>query len=189
MARRRTRGAMATRRLTDWQNGFLTVAANATAADTLTNFVLNAPFNNGPKVTLVRIIGEVHSAIAPTSLCRVLNANLNSTLHMGIQIVPRAQNTAGTPRDPSVVDDQEGSWLWKGSRWHSWMVTDPEGCPPDWYLPTHSVGSDNPHLDIKVKRKIDLSQDQLLLSMHPVGNNTGLEWLTSINLRLLFLES
>jgi len=187
--RARPRGS---RRLTDWNNGFTVVACNLVAHDTETNFILITPFNEGPMVTLVRTVGQIHAAVEPASIAEnVTDTDVCSTLHMGIQVVNRAAGGAGTPRDPSVPDDKEGSeWLWMDSRFAAWRVTSAGAgvTPPDWYIPTHQVGSDTPKLDLKVKRKIDLSQDQLLLTMHPHANFVT-NWQVSISLRLLFMLS
>jgi len=180
------------RRLIDWQNGFTVEACNFVAFDSLTAFELTSPFTEGPKVTLVRMVGQIHAVVKPASIAEnVIDTDVCSTLHMGIQVVNRAGGIDGTSRDPSVPDDKEGGeWLWMDTRFAAWRVTSSGAgiSPPDWYIPTHQVGSDTPKLDSKVKRKLDLSQDKLELTMIPKAN-FAVDWQVSVSIRLLFMLS
>lgn len=49
--------------------------------------------------------------------------------------------------------------------WHMY----PNGSGPttldNWFVPTWNVGGYNPHIDVRVARKLDVSQDAIVLSI------------------------
>ncbi len=170
------------RRTVSWANADLTQQSATLLNGIQTNTPLFAPSSTNEKMTVVRIVGTIFVAADPTDLAVGLNT---STLHMGIQVVNRAQGISGIARDPSNGDDREAhEWMWLGQAFHVGLVTTDVGVPPDWYIPTHEVGSYNPYIDIKVKRVLKENQDELILSLKPIG----LDWLVSCNLRMLTAE-
>ena len=186
-ARRLSRGG--SRRKTDWQAGFTNAGGiSCFEVDGLTNVALSGAFQAGPKLTLVRVIGQVHAAPQMSDiLAQTVNTDFCSILHAGVQIIGRAQGAIGSVRDPQNVDDREGPWLWLDSWTASGMWTDSEGILADWWLPTHDVGNHSPQVDIKVKRVIDTSQDTVNITFNQSGG--PIKWDVSVALRLLYLEA
>ncbi len=171
----------ATRTLS-WANADITQSSSLVVNGVQSNTTLFAPSGTNEKMTVTRIIGTIYVAIDPSDL--TVGTNI-STLHMGIQVVSRAIGAAGQARSPANADDREGhEWMWLGHAFHCAEVTDGTGVPPDWYIPTHENGAYKPYIDITVKRVLKENQDELVLSMHPVG----LDWHVSCNLRMLTME-
>lgn len=168
------------KRGTDWHNADIT-GAGATVLDSIqTNTALWSPVTLDDKATVVRIVGTIHCAPSPDVDVASI---ITSTLHMGIQKVNRAAGAVGTARNPRLADDREGSeWMWMGQAFYHARTTSSAEFPPNQLL-DWTRGGYNPYIDIRVKRKIDKSQDEIILSMNPQGS----DWVVSCNLRMLVM--
>ncbi len=114
---------------------------------------------------------------------------------MGIQLVNRERGSSGDERNPAAADDREGhEWLWMRHASFSWSTYKTSGTPPrnleNWWVPTWNVGGFDEHIDVRVMRKLDLSQDELLFSVaghNQFGSNQAFDMI--VNLRLLLMLS
>ena len=116
--------------------------------------------------TVTRIRGQIH-----VSLVSAFDGTVGlktANLALGIQVVNLAQNVAGSERNPAQADDLEGGeWMWLRHYSATWRVTSGVDTPPDWFIPVGGdvlLGGQPPDVDVKAQRKIDLSQDEVMLS-------------------------
>ena len=150
------------------------------------------------KSTITRIVGEVdvHVNTDDTDFLPTAGVNTRSwyTVNMGIQIVNREQAAGGTPRHPSIIDDREGGeWLWMRHMtfgWHTYTETATTTLT-NWFVPMWNVGGYDPHFDIRVKRKLDLQQDDLHFSIAGVNclDSIGMNFSCTFNARLLLMDT
>ena len=190
------------RRGTYWVDGATGACIGATAVafatpPVSTHFNLIGTSTERDKATLVRMVGEVDVNINSDSV-NFLPAAGGSyrsliTVFMGIQIVNRVQGAAGVPRDPHLVDDRQGGeWLWMRSvqlAWHMYSETATTTLT-NWFVPTWNVGGYDPHVDIRVKRKLDLLQDDVVFSLSAatcIGPDQLVE--STMNLRGLLMDT
>ncbi len=170
------------RRGTDWHNAELNTSAFSVAANVQSNTALWTPTLNDDNATVVRIVGWIH--VAPQVPVDVTGFRTD-TLNMGIQVVNRVLNSAGVARDPALADDREGSeWMWMGQAFHVSHTTTSAEFPPSTNLWLSQDSKYNPQIDIRVKRKIDKSQDEIVLSIRSLN----LDWSISSNLRMLIMR-
>lgn len=186
------RYAKSTRTL-DWFNGstnqLLTVVSDGAQQD----LELITPITQGEHVTLTRIVGEVQLAIKTVDASFNVVGDTGHIINCGIQVVNRARGLGGTTREPNRADDREGrEWMWMRHYFRVWQINDAVagGPPSEWYIPVTDTGGEDQHVDIKVQRKIDLSQDAVIFSVNATsiwGGARTFEVLT--NLRLLIRNS
>ncbi len=179
----RRQGRSRPKRGTDWHNADITLNGQSLLAGVQANTALWTPVTLEDQATVVRIVGTLW--VAPDPDFDIQGA-LTSTLHMGIQKVNRAAGAVGTARDPLLADDREGTeWMWMGQAFQHAYVTSSTEEPPSQYIQLSDMGSYNPYIDIRVKRKIDKSQDEIILSLKASGG----DWFTSCNLRMLIMDN
>ncbi len=179
----RRQGRSRPKRGTDWHNADTTPIGGAVLVGVQLNTALWSPVTLEDNATVVRIVGTLWVAPDPDF---DIQGTLTSTLHMGIQIVNRAAGAVGTARDPSLPDDREGGeWMWLGQAFQHARVTSSTEEPPSQYIQLSPLSSYNPYIDIRVKRKIDKSQDEIILSIKPLGG----DWFVSCNLRMLVMDN
>ena len=185
MTGRKRRPAGSRRRMTDWQPG--QIAHLSLLGDgAQQNTPLWSSTTGGDTATLVRIVGQVH--VMPQ--IELAEAIAEGYLYAGVSIVPRVQGAVGVAADPSAIDDREVSWMWLNSWAHRHVVTTNLEALPDWFIPSTNTGGDNPQVDIKVKRKIDLSNDEVVLSFKAISRFGGnFLWSVQVSLRILILEA
>lgn len=185
MAKRRA--ARAPRRAVDWVDGVTTTTCFTVLANIQNNINLWTPATLDDDATVVRIVGTIHCA--PLMTDDLVGQNCG-TLAMGIQVVNRAKNSTGVARDPSILDDREGSeWMWLGQAFFSNFFAADLSTTPSATVIKNDCGFYNPYVDIQVKRKIDKSQDELLLSLTPHSAPAGVDWRVSANLRVLLMAT
>ncbi len=185
------------RRHSDWSLGANEETFPLTGS--VTNVTLWTPVSNKEAGTIIRIVGEVHvrGDVNDWGTLASGGGKLDQTVHMGVQVVNRALGAAGTARDPSGDDDYEGKeWMWRKTVNLAYTITDGTMEPPDWYIPLSEavLGGTNDHVDIKVKRKLDLSQDELVFSSRLVnrvatGALSAQRPAIGLHLRLLMLHT
>lgn len=180
MAHRRR--STAPRRHTDWSG--IHINEEVTVAQSVLQVPIWTPVAEDKKATVVRIVGDLH--IIPSTDQMQNPGAFAFNVFAGIQVINRAQGVAGNPRLPQQPDDLEGGeWLWLRSycfRWVNQGVTGDvrmHGASPDMF------GGNGSHLDIRVKRKLDLSQDELQLTVQ--GNGTFLTVEVCGMLRMLLM--
>lgn len=168
MSHRRT-GRRTQQRLYDWREGVtdITTTANATQRDV----TLLGPVGTQERATITRIVGSVSVTYESTGVVAAMTATgqFDSVIHMGIQVVNRAKGVPGSARNPATLSDREGKeWMWLRSYRRSALIANMVIGASDlapWWIPLDATGSDDTRVDIKVKRRIDLSEDELLLSI------------------------
>ncbi len=179
----RRQGRSRPKRSTDWHNADLTLIGESVIAGVQNNTALWTPVTLEDEATVVRIVGTIWVAPDPDFDIQGL---LTSTLHMGIQKVNRAAGAVGTARDPLGADDREGGeWMWMSQAFQHAYVTSSTEEPPNKYVQLSPLSSYNPYIDIRVKRKIDKSQDEIILSF----KSSGGDWFISSNLRMLVMDN
>jgi len=152
----------------------------------ITHVNLWTPVQEDKKATLVRIVGDLH--VFPDTIIMQEVGAFEFVVNAGIQVVNRALNTAGTARSPSIEDDLEGGeWLWRKSYCFRWVMTAHASVGSLEYKPSSPdlVGSNSSHVDIKVKRKLDLSQDELLLSISGTGASLAVQAIGTLRMLLM----
>ncbi len=180
----------------DWVNGTITQAVIGSAGAQL-NINLWSPTTLGVRTTIMRIVGEIHVGSDPDDFSSDTSGggHIDNTLYAGIQVVNRVIGSGGVARDPANADDREGrEWMWLKSWRNAYIIKDGTQEPPDWFMPFSDVGGQMAHVDIRVKRIIDRSQDELLLSFMQVnrlasGTCATDTWAISANLRMLLLSA
>ncbi len=179
-SRRQTRRSA--RRGTDWHNADITTTFFQVVAGVQLNISLWTPALLDEDATVVRIVGTIFSALQVPDDVTGLH---HDTLNMGIQIVNRSKGIVGTERSPAIADDREGSeWMWMGQNFHASNITDGTENPPNSWVKWSESNGYNPYIDIRVKRKIDKSQDEILLSFLSTNN----DWSCSSNIRMLIMQ-
>ncbi len=171
------------KRQLDWSGIVDDVLVLGTGVVNSTN--LWTPVTEMETATVTRIRGVVNPALGAD--ITQAEGSYDFELFGGIQVVNRAAGAVGTARDPSLNDDMEGrEWLWLRMWTLSWVV---QGA----IAPTVTVvdggdvltGAYDPYVDVKAQRKLDLSQDELLLSFAGQGTPTTLSCLVHVQMRLL----
>lgn len=182
MAHRRTRVA---RRPTDW-TGHL--SHTNVAADNITGSVyLHQATLAADNATITRIRGSIQLAPSDGTIASSLDGvGSYYRPHIGIQVVNRRAGATGTARNPALEDDMEGGeWLWLHCWHYGWRITSGTDNLPDgliqspWDVNTVLV-------DIKAQRKMDLSQDELLLTYNADGNLSTNVGVMNVCLRMLW---
>ncbi len=181
-------------RILEWHRGISTFTE--TVLNTVQNVTLLINVAEAETVTIMRIVGSVTFApdAAEVDSLPASPGAIDSKIECGIQIVNRVAGGTGTARNPGISDDREGKeWMWRRLYRRSYVVTRSVDNPPDWWIPMHETGEDSSTVDIKVKRRIDLSQDELVFShLHSAriatGNLAALEYFGHIDLRILLLR-
>lgn len=200
MARRAQR---APRRKTHWENGATNLclgfeAANASAPPIPLHTIILGTGTSPLMQTITRIVGELDVWVNTddTDFLSAVGSARRSwyVVNAGIQIVNRADGAAGIPRDPDNADDREGGeWLWMrhyAFGWHTYTDTSTTALA-SWFVPMWNVGGYDPHIDIRVKRKLDHQQDDLVLSLTGVNcldDSVNMNFSASLNLRCLVMD-
>ncbi len=167
MARRRF--TRSTRTLA-WRNGSRNVRIDLTAGvgapGVQVNSTLLTPITQGEHITLTRVVGTCHVVPDFTDVTNHAEGATIIAVNVGIQVVNRAAGAVGTARSPATADDREGrEWIWMMTYLLGWTVTPSAGVPAGVYIPMHVEKGVNPAaVDIRVQRKIDDSQDELVFS-------------------------
>ncbi len=195
MANTRHRGRARSQRKLDWAEGV--AAFDATLVDMVENTTILLNLPNKERQTVMRIVGSV--SMVPKvevfgGLADVVG-EYDGVIECGIQVVNRAAGVVGSARNPATGDDRQGrEWMWRRTYRRAYVVT--HGAAPgnlaDWFIPLHETGSDDTRVDIKVKRVLDRSQDELVFSMTHVsrratGSLASMEFFAHIDLRCLML--
>ncbi len=171
MARRHARGT-GHRRMTDWSG--IHINEEVTPAQPTVHITLWTPISEDKHATVVRIVGDLH--VFPDSAELQNPGALAWNVFAGIQVVNRAQGGSGMKRAPNVADDLEGGeWLWLRAWTFNWVN---QGVTGDVRMHTACpdlLGANPSHLDIRVKRKLDLSQDELILTVFGIGGDLNCE--------------
>lgn len=171
------------RRGTDWHNAAITSGSVNLVANVQSNFNLWSPSTLDEDATVVRIVGTIYAAaLVPVDVTSITYLD---TLNMGIQVVNRAKNVTGSERSPGLADDREGGeWMWMGQKFHASTITDGTQTPANAWMDHQGGEGYNPYIDIRVKRKFDKSQDEILLSYLSLNR----DWVVSHNLRMLIMQ-
>jgi len=139
--------------------------------------------------TVTRIRGQIVPAMGADIQASSLGTH-QFEVFGGIQVVNRAAGGLGIPRDPGLNDDQEGGeWLWKRS-WTFHWTTVRENTHGDGYFMIVNggdvlTGAFDPYVDVKAQRKLDLSQDELLVSFSALGTDNTDGAQMHVDLRML----
>ena len=172
----------------DWVDAVSQFTGVTTASQS--NVTLLSPVTGKEEATVIRIVGSIYPYVDMTGSDGAAGS-WESALHLGIQVVNRAAGSSGTARSPATSDDREGKeWMWLRTYATRFIITSDVQIPPDWYIPLGGVlvGDRDPSVDIKVKRRLDLSQDELILSAAvetTATGITGVDWFMRQDLRIL----
>jgi len=173
------------KRMTDW-SGVL-FDDNIVTAAPIEHVNIWTPVTEDQHATVVRIVGEIY--VSPSTLALQSLGAFSFKVAAGIQVVNRALGTTGTARSPLIEDDLEGGeWLWLRHYCFQYVTT-VDGTSGDVIYLTGMqdfIEAPDPHVDIRVKRKLDLSQDELLLTV--AGQGTSMDVSFCGGLRLLLLQ-
>ncbi len=200
MARRKpsTRGP---RRQTHWEDAGTNLCIGFTSSGTPPGTAIhNTMLGTGTSPlmqTLIRLVGDIDVFINSDDTDFLPSTGTAQrhwhVINMGIQIVNRENAGSGDPRHPGIEDDREGGeWLWTRSitfGWHTY-ADDTTATLNNWFVPMWNVGGYNPHLDVKVKRKLDHQQDDIVFSI--AGENcldsTNMNFSCTLNARALIMD-
>lgn len=183
----RRRRAPARKRTTDW-TGIIDETL-LLGNQTQVNLQLWTPVTLFQEATITRIRGQI--GLCCNGLIDVSTQQHEYKLFMGIQVVNRAKGAPGVARSPFNVDDMEGSeWLWLHSAYACYDSSSGTEVPPDSHIQQGFLASGEPvTVDVKAQRKMDLSQDELLLSLVLVGTPTTIDMRIFSSLRMLMKYS
>lgn len=183
MPRRRRFSGNAKRAL-DWTG--VQFNATVTSLSSIENINLWTPVVLDKQATIIRIVGDIH--IFPNNSVLDNPVEVEFSVTSGIQVVNRAAGTSGAARDPQLTDDLEGG-EWMYLRQYCFQVTShgTAGSVDVHALSPDLVGANGSHIDIRVKRKMDLSQDELLLTVSGFG--AGLDVKICGMLRMLWMST
>ncbi len=167
----RSRGR-APRRNTDWSG--IHMSEEITPAQPTVHIPIWTPIAEDKKATVVRIVGDIHMLVSTDELQNPGAFAWN--VFAGIQVVNRVLNASGVPRNPLVGDDLEGGeWLWLRQYCFRWVNQGVTGDVSVKSSGNDILGGNGSHVDIRVKRKLDLSQDELILTVSGNGSSLNLE--------------
>ncbi len=195
MARRARRGPRPSGRVLEWHTG-VRAFSTTQLAGVITNVTLLPTATLLETVTVMRIVG--HVSVVPDVIdvanWGVGGGTIDTSIEMGVQVVNRVAGGVGAARNPAVPDDREGKeWMWRRAYRRAYRLTDGTDEPPDWLLTLHEIGADKTQVDITVKRRVDLSQDEIILSHVQTNRTAGaelasLQFVLLIDLRILLLR-
>jgi len=116
------------------------------------------------RATVTRIRGTIGYGVG---LPETASQGYGIEVSVGIQVVNRAQGITGTARDPSNLDDLEGGeWLYLRQHTADIQVN----AANQIFIATGDLMTGvDVDVDVKAQRVIDLSQDELLLSIAYTG--------------------
>jgi len=171
-------------RHTDWSG--IKFDENVTTVSPTANVNLWTPVTEDKSATVVRIVGEIY--VSPGTLALQTLGAFDFNVSVGIQVVNRAAGSTGTARNPRNEDDLEGKeWLWLRHYCFKYVTAVDAGNEVIFITGMQDfVDKPDPHVDIRVKRKLDLSQDELLLSI--AGSGTSMDVDMCGGLRMLLLQ-
>ncbi len=179
-------------RLYDWREGLATFDETSLTQQNLT---LLGPVGTQEHATVTRIVGRVSVVWGAAQIANLAAVgHYDGIIACGIQIVNRAAAAPGVARKPELLSDREGGeWMWLRQYRRSAAITADAaggGAPADWWIPTSETGQDDTMVDIKVRRRIDLSQDEVLFSHTQVnrvasGSLSAISFFVRADLRLL----
>jgi len=184
MGHQRRRGT-GPKRMTDWSG--IVFDDNIVTAAPVEHVNLWTPVTEDKHATVVRIVGEIY--VAPNTLALQSEGAFSFFVSAGIQVVNRAAGTTGAARNPRLEDDLEGGeWLWLRHYCFQYVaeVDGTSGAVTHLTGMQDFVNYPDPHVDIRVKRKLDLSQDELLLTV--AGQGTSMDVSFCGSLRMLLLQ-
>ena len=168
MARRRYRrfagsGKAIARRKLNWQDGITTASESNVAPGAQTNVVLigsEVIAVDQSKLVVERIVGEIWTGFIGSP---ELTLGVETEVAVGMLIYTRPQDVGGTTvatLDPWDANDRESHRI----LWSRYDYIHMVGTGTD-LRDTGIQGGQEPHVDIKVKRIIDTSDTELVLSV------------------------
>ncbi len=159
------------KRGTDWSGVHFDVEVNVGAPTAHIN--LWTPVTEDQGATVVRVVGEIY--VAPTNAALSVEGEFEFRASVGIQVVNRAVGGTGAERNALIEDDLEGrEWLWMRHYCFHYVIQGDLGEPANAITGMQQfVTAPDSHIDVRVKRKLDLSQDELLLSIASSGTSNA----------------
>lgn len=127
------------------------------------------------EVTVLRVVGDLAMWSSITASAITEPQHITFSFHMGMYIADVPSASFSTQLDPTLsADASSGDWMWRSLVMHSYSAG--LGATNQSQIQYASSGPTDPHIDIRVKRKLR-KQESIILAVkvttdHPFPSGT-----------------